>query len=140
VVFVPLQPPEAVQAVAFDELHVSTDEPPLVTMVGVAVIVALGATFTVTLAAVLVPPAPVQVSEYSVPLVSAPVLCVPLGALVPFQPPAAVQAVAFDEVHASLALPPLATDSGLAESVATGSTSTVTLAVALPPAPAQVSV
>ena len=55
VAFAPLQPPYAVQAVAFLELHASTDEPPAETIVGFAVIAAVGATFTVTLD-VLVPP------------------------------------------------------------------------------------
>jgi hypothetical protein len=61
--FGPLQPPVAVQAVAFVELQLSSDEPPLETIVGLAVIDADGVTITVALALALVPPAPMQVSE-----------------------------------------------------------------------------
>jgi hypothetical protein len=73
---VPLQPPEAVQAVALVELQVSVDVPPGATTVGLAVKVAVGAgsTVTVAVAAALVPPGPVQLSEYDVVAVSAPVL------------------------------------------------------------------
>ena len=64
--FVPVQPPEAVQAVAFVLVQLSVDEPPLVTVVGVAVNdteggVGPAATVTVTDCAAE-PPAPVQVS------------------------------------------------------------------------------
>jgi hypothetical protein len=60
----PLQPPEAVQAVALVEDHVSADAAPLFTVVGFAVKVTAGAgvvTETVADCAAL-PPAPVQVS------------------------------------------------------------------------------
>jgi hypothetical protein len=72
----PLQPPEAVHAVALVELHVSVEVPPAATLVGFAVKVAVGTavTATVTVAAVLVPPGPAQVSEYVVVVVIAPVL------------------------------------------------------------------
>jgi len=68
---VPLQLPEAVQDVAFVELHVSVDAPPLAIAVGDAASVAVGAgggggggvTVTLATTAVLVPPAPVQVNE-----------------------------------------------------------------------------
>ena len=69
-------PPEAVHEVALVALQVSVDVPPLAIVVGFAVSVAvgLGATVTVADAAVLAPPAPVQVSEYVVVAVKAPVL------------------------------------------------------------------
>jgi hypothetical protein len=62
---VPLQPPEAVHEVALTELHVSVEAPPLATDVGFAVSVTVGACITVTVAVatLLVPSAPVQVSE-----------------------------------------------------------------------------
>ena len=66
VALVPLQPPEAVQEeVAFVELHVSVEAPPLVTEVGFAVSATVGVPGTVTVAVVtlLLPPAPEQVSE-----------------------------------------------------------------------------
>ena len=66
----------AVHEVALVELHVSVEVPPLATEVGFAVNVTVGAgtTVTVAVATLLVPPAPVQVSEYEVLAVSAPVL------------------------------------------------------------------
>jgi hypothetical protein len=66
----------AVQEVALVELQVSVDVPPLTIEVGLAVSMAVGlvAMVTVAVAAVLVPPAPVQVSEYVVLAVRAPVL------------------------------------------------------------------
>jgi hypothetical protein len=61
----PLQPPEAAHEVALTELHVSVEAAPLATDVGFAVSVTVGActTVTVAVAALLVPSAPVQVSE-----------------------------------------------------------------------------
>ncbi|MBV8851807.1 MAG: hypothetical protein JOY91_00325 [Sinobacteraceae bacterium] len=55
--------PEELQAVALAELQVSVVVPPLETAIGDAVRVADGTMLTVTLAALLVPPAPVQVIE-----------------------------------------------------------------------------
>lgn len=61
----PLQPPEAVQLVAFVEDHASIELPPEFTVVGFALKVTVGAaalpTVTVTFFDV-VPPAPVQAS------------------------------------------------------------------------------
>jgi hypothetical protein len=73
---VPVQPPEAVQDVAFVELHVSVELAPLAIAVGLAVsvVVGTGAIVTVAVAAELVPPAPVHVNEYVVLAVKAPVL------------------------------------------------------------------
>jgi hypothetical protein len=61
----PLQPPEAVHDVALVELHASVEAPPLATDVGFAVSVTVGACITVTMAVakLLVPSAPVQVTE-----------------------------------------------------------------------------
>jgi hypothetical protein len=59
----PLQPPDAVHAVAFVEFHVSVVAAPLGTLVGLAVIMTVGAGTTVTLAEPPPePPMPVQVS------------------------------------------------------------------------------
>ena len=65
VVFVPLQPPEAVQDAESVEVHVSVEAPPLGTEVGAAVSVTVAepVTLTVTVATVLAPPAPEQVRE-----------------------------------------------------------------------------
>jgi len=76
VALLPVQPPEAVHEVAFAELHVSVEVPPLAIKVGFAVNVTVGASTTVTVAVatLLVPPTPLQVNEYEVVTVRAPVL------------------------------------------------------------------
>ena len=75
---------------------------------------------------------------------SAPVDWEPLTALLPDQPPEAVQAVALLETQLTVELPPLATVLGLALmlTVAPGAALTVTVAdwAALPPLPVQLSV
>jgi hypothetical protein len=69
----------------------------------------------------------------------APVLCEPLAAFVPVQPPDAVHDVALVELHVSVDEPPLTTAEGFAVIVANGPTLTVTVArVLAPPAPVQV--
>ena len=60
--------------VAFVELHVSVEDPPLATVVGTAVSVAVGMIATEAVTGALVPPGPVQVREYDVFVVRAPVL------------------------------------------------------------------
>ena len=62
---VPLQAPDAVQAVAFVERHSSEVEAPASTAAAPARNVAVGAGTTVTVASevALVPPAPVQTNE-----------------------------------------------------------------------------
>jgi hypothetical protein len=59
----PLQPPVALQAVAFVALHVKVDAPPLATAVGDAISVAVGITLRVTADTALVPPGPEQIME-----------------------------------------------------------------------------
>jgi hypothetical protein len=76
--------------------------------------------------------------------VSAPVDCEPLVALVPDQPPEAVQEVALGVDQDNVELAPLATVLGLAVMLTVGAgvgevTETVTDWVALPPAPGHVS-
>ena len=141
---VPLQPPEAVHEVALVELHVSVEAPPLATEVGFAVRVTVGAGTTVTVAVttLLLPPVPVHAKEYEAVDVSAPVLCVPLVALMPPQFPDAAHEVAFVELHVSVEAPPLATEVGFTVNVTVGAGATVTVAVAIllvPPVPVQVS-
>jgi hypothetical protein len=76
--------------------------------------------------------------------VIAPLDCEPLIALLPDQPPEAVQDVALVDDHISFDAPPLATVLGLAlkATVAVGCALTDTVAdcIALPPAPVQISV
>jgi hypothetical protein len=76
VALVPLQLPDAAQEVAFVELHVSVAAPLRATVVGFAVSVTVGAgtTVTVAVATPLVPPTPLQVNEYDVVAVRAPVV------------------------------------------------------------------
>ena len=63
------------------------------------------------------PPGPVQVSSYSVVLVSAPVDHAPLSGTAPLQPPDAAQLVAFAAIHVKVELPPLPTVVGEAVKV-----------------------
>ena len=142
VALLPLQPPVAAQDVALVELQVSVEVPPLAMTEGLATNVAVGVMLTMTVDAPLVPPVPVQVNEYELGIVIAPVLCVPLVALLPLQPPVAVQDVAFVELHVSVELPPLAIEVGVAVNVTVGAGTTVTVAVAVllvPPTPVQVN-
>jgi hypothetical protein len=138
----PLQPSEAAQDVALVELHVSVETPPLLTEAGFAVSVTPAAGVTVAVAALLLPPGPVQINEYDVVAVRGPVLCVPLAASAPLQPPEAVQAVALVELQVSVEAPPLVTEVGFAASVAVGADPTLTVAVAValePPGPVQIN-
>jgi len=137
---VPLQPPDAVQAVALVELQLNVAAPPLGTTVGDALNVAEGTTLTVMLDGTLLPPWPLQLNEYVAEAANAPVLCVPLAGLVPLQAPDAVQAVALVERHPSVVEAPTATAAAPADNVAVGAGITVMVAseVALvPPAPVQ---
>ena len=147
----PLQPPDAVQAVALVEDQVNVDAAPLATLVGLAVSVTvgvLGAGVTVTVAdALALPPAPVQLSAKAVVALNAPVEAEPAMARAPLQPPDAVQVVAFVEDQVNVDAAPLATLVGLAliETVGAGGGGTAAIvtvvdALALPPAPVQVSV
>jgi hypothetical protein len=92
-----------------------------------------------------VPPAPVQLRMKVVALVSALVLWLPAVALVPLQPPDAVQAVAFVEFHVKVLEPPLATLVGAADKLTVGAgvgvvTVTEALRWVVPPAPVQLNV
>jgi hypothetical protein len=72
---------------------------------------------------------------------SGPVLCEPLVASAPFQPPEAVQDVAFVDDHDNTEAAPLVTVVGAAVSVTTGAgalTDTVADWAALPPEPLHV--
>lgn len=145
VALLPDQAPDAVQESAPLDVQVKVEGLPLVTVVGLADRLKLGAgalTETVT-DRVTLPPLPVQVSEKSVVTVKAPVDCVPDVAFVPDQPPDALQLVASVDDHVRLAALPLATLVGLALRLKVGAeanTVTVTERVALPPVPEQLSV
>jgi hypothetical protein len=81
---------------------------PAVTVVGFALKVAVGGslTMTVTVAGLLVPPAPVHVRTNVASSPSAPVLRLPLAAKAPLQLPEAVHDVALVEDHFSVVEPP----------------------------------
>jgi hypothetical protein len=148
VALLPLHAPDAVHEVASVEDQFKFELPPLGTIVGVAIMLSVGAdagvvTSTVT-EADLVPPVPEQLSVKVLSLVSAPVDWLPLVDLLPDHAPEAVQPVAFAVLHARVALFPLVIDVGLTEKEIVGAgaaapTSTVTEADTLPPAPRQLS-
>jgi hypothetical protein len=145
---VPVQPSEAVQAVAFVDDHVSVVVPLTLTVAGLALNVTTGAggggallMLTVT-ERLVVPPAPVQPSVNVLAALNAAVCSVPEAALFPAQAPEAVQPVALVDDHVNCERPPLATEVGLAENVTVGAASSDTVAVrcVVPPAPVQPSV
>lgn len=134
------------QLVALVEVQVRVDALPLATLEGAALTdtVGAGGAETVTVADWdAVPPAPVQVKVKFVVAVRAGVVCEPVVASAPLQPPEAVQAVALldDQVNADVA--PLFTVAGFAVRVTEGAgvvTDTVADCAALPPLPLQVIV
>jgi len=116
------QAPDATQEVALVEVHDSVEVPPLVTVLGLALKVTVGAgEVTVTVAdCAALPPAPVQVRVKVALAVSAPVDCEPLVALPPDQPPDAVHAVAFVVDQLKVELLPLTVELGLAARLTVG--------------------
>jgi hypothetical protein len=142
----PVQPPEAVQAVALLETQLNVEVPPLATVLGLALMltVALGVLLTVTVAdCAALPPVPVQLSVYVALAVSAPVDWVPVTDFVPDQAPEAVQEVAFVAVQFNVALLPLAMALGPTLRVTVGAgdlMETVADWVAVPPGPEQARV
>lgn len=127
--FVPLHAPEAVQPVAFDEVHDSVVRPPEATVVGLAVSVIVGGAeglleSTVTDAVrVVVPPAPVHASVKVVLAEIEPMFWLPLVALLPAHPPVPplpTQLVAPLLDQLSVVAPPDGTDEGFAENVTVG--------------------
>jgi hypothetical protein len=116
-VLLPVQPPDAVQDVALLEVQLSVALPPEVTEVGLAVSDTLGAVgvldVTLTVTDLLTdPPAPVHVSVYVLVEVKLESVCEPAVALLPLQPPDAVQDVALLDDHVRTELPPDETDVG----------------------------
>jgi hypothetical protein len=140
----PLQPPDAVQAVAWVEDQLNVELPPLATLAALALSETLGgAADTVTVADCdAEPPVPLQVRVKLVFAVSDAVACEPLVALVPLQPPDAVHEVALVADQVKVEVAPLSMVLGLALRVTAGAalvTETVADCVALPPLPVQVS-
>jgi len=126
-----------------DQLSIA--DPPLLTVVGLALRPTVGGAETLTVTDWLaLPPGPLQASVKVVVALSAPVLVVPLVGSLPDQPPEAVQLLALVEDQLNIADPPLLTVVGLALRLTVGLTGAETLTVtdrlALPPGPLQVSV
>ncbi|HSC07771.1 MAG TPA: hypothetical protein VLD59_13170 [Steroidobacteraceae bacterium] len=122
--FCPLQPPDAVQAEALVDDHVSCVLPPLFTVVGFALSVAVGVglllTVTVTLCMALVPPGPMHCAEKVLFDVMLEIVCVPDVATLPLQSPEPVHEVALVDDQVSCVLPPIPTDIGSALSDSVG--------------------
>jgi hypothetical protein len=135
--------PEAVHEVALLDVHVRVEVLPRAIVLGLALKLTVAGVprLTVTVAdCAALPPAPLQVRAYVAVLVSAPVDCVPLTALLPVQAPEARQEVALAADHVSVEALPLATLLGPALSMrvgAAGLTETVADCTALPLAPLQ---
>lgn len=136
----------AVQEFAFWVIQLSVELPPAAIVVGFALSAICGnGSVTVTDAlALAVPPAPVQDSVKLVLATSAAETSLPLVALVPVQPPLAVQVVAFVDIHVRLVDDPVVTDGGVAVNVTVGNTGAVTVTDTLadpePPVPEHVRV
>ena len=138
----PLQGPEAAQLVADVEDQVSVVLPPLVTLLGFAASDTVGGLAVTETVAELdaEPPGPVHPRMNWDVALSATDDWVPLDALVPVQPPDAVQDVALVAAQVSVVVPPLVIVEGLAEIVTIGVgcvTDTVADWAAVPPAPVQ---
>jgi hypothetical protein len=118
----PLQPPDAVHAVALLVFQVSVTADPAATVLGAAVNCISGASPVTVTSAVCVadPPGPVQTSANPVVADSAPVGADPAVGMVPFQPSEPEQDVAFAAVQVSVALSPTTTVVGEADSVTVG--------------------
>lgn len=109
IALVPDQAPEAVQEVAFVADQARVELLPLITELGLALKLTVGAgVFTDTVAdCVALTPSPVQVNVYVASAVNAPVDCEPATGLLPDQALDAEQPVAFVADQLSVALLPL---------------------------------
>jgi hypothetical protein len=114
----PDQLPEAAHSVAFVADQVKVELAPLVTVLGLADKLTVGAgagEVTETLAdCVALPPLPVQVSAKTLLALRAPVDCEPLKGFVPVHPFEAEHPAAFWDDHVRVELLPLVTVLGLA--------------------------
>jgi hypothetical protein len=141
----PLQPPEAMQDVAWVEFQLNVALAPLATVLGFAVKMTVGTgCVTDTVADCdASPPVPVQASVKVALAFRVPVDCVPLTGFAPLQPPLALQEVVFDEDQVKVEALPASTTLGFALIVTAGAafhTVMVAAWVALPPGPVQVRI
>ncbi len=133
----PVQPPLAVQLVAFVDDHVRMVDDPVTTEAGLAVRATVGVGGAVTVTDALAapePPVPEHVKVKVALAARAAVVSVPLVALAPVQPPEAVHDVALVLDQASAVVVPEVTLAGLADRVTVGAG---TGAGAEPPPPPQ---
>ena len=129
VAFDPVQPSDAVHAVALVEPQVNSDDVPVPMVVGAPASVTVGAGITVTVADwAALPPSPAQVSVKLVVADNVPLDSLPLVAFDPVQPSDAVHAVAFVDVQVNVAAVPVPMVVGFADSVTVGTGITVTVA------------
>jgi hypothetical protein len=137
--------PEPVQEVALLDDQVNVEATPLLTVLGAAAKLTVGAAaFTETVADCdALPPVPVHVSTYVEVAFNAPVDCEPLVATAPDHAPEAVHAVALLVAHDNVELAPLATELGAALRLTVGTCFALTVTVAdctaVPPLPVQES-
>lgn len=139
----PVQPFDALQAVALVLDQVRVELPPLATVDGVADRLTVGGPVTATVSdLVVVPPGPVQTRVKLVLVARAGVVSVPLVAFVPLHPPLAEQLVAPLLDHDSVEADPEAIELGeaLKVTVGAGATTTVEDCDTVPPTPVQVRV
>lgn len=150
----PVQPPLAVQLVAFEVDQLRVVDPPATTVVGAAVRVTVGRGVTVFGTTVTLtdwvadPPPPVHVSANDALLVSGPLDAEPLVCLLPLQLPLAEQDVASVDDQVKVVAAPEFTVDGDADNVTEGPcgfeadcvTFAVTVCPAMPPEPLHVSV
>jgi len=141
---VPVHPPDAAQELALLDAHDRVDAPPLATVVGLASRDRLGdapAAVTVTVCEAE-PPLPAQDSVKFVDALNGTVVCEPLVAFAPVQPPDAVHVAALLAAHDRTDVAPALMVVGFADRVTVGAgltTDTVVVLVAVPPLPVQVN-
>jgi hypothetical protein len=139
----PDQPPFAMQLSALLAFHVMLVVSPAVTLLGVAEILTLGkATAATNALDETLPPTPAQFSVYTASALRAPVLSLPLDALVPDHAPDAVQLAALVLFQVRTVDEPTAifVSAACRLKVGGGTVLTVAVTLALPPGPEQVSV
>ncbi len=141
----PDQAPAASQDVAYAEDQVNTAAWPLATVVGLALIVAVGVfgVTETTADCVALPPGPTQVKVKVAVASSAAVSSFPVAALSPVQAPDAVQELDAVALQVSVVDSPAVSELGLALKLMAGADAATLMVVdcaALPPDPVQVSV
>lgn len=141
----PVHAPEAAHDVAPIEDQVSVELAPVLSELGAALMLMVGAgeTTVTVVDCVALPPVPVQLIVKLVVPVSAAVVCEPLAGKLPLQPPAALQPVAFVDDQLRTVAAPGSTVFAFADRLTDGAgavTTTSACSTAEPPGPAHTSV